>query len=162
MLLDGDGEVGAALDGVVVGDDHARNALDDPNAGHHAAGRHNRVWVQLMACQGRQLEECGAWVDEGGHAVARHHLAAPQVLVPRPGVAALVYPTRQLLDLGQGLGHERRVLAELIGARIDIGLDDGDGFRLVRRNVGGNGAAARHRQSRKAGEKGNGRRRRGQ
>ena len=63
VLLDGEREVRAALDGRVVRDDHALPALDDADAGDDA-GRRGLAVVELPGGERIQLEERGAGVDE--------------------------------------------------------------------------------------------------
>ena len=56
MLLHGHRIIGAALDGGVVGDDHAFAARDAPDAGDDAGGMHVAA-IEAVGRQRRQLEE---------------------------------------------------------------------------------------------------------
>ena len=82
VLLDGDRVVGAALDGGVVGDDHALAAGDAADAGDDAGGG-RLVVVQAVGGQRRQLQEARAGVEQAVDAVARQQLAARDVALPR-------------------------------------------------------------------------------
>ncbi|KAH6605589.1 hypothetical protein Trco_004742 [Trichoderma cornu-damae] len=119
VLLDGDGVVGAALDGAVVGHDDAADALDDAHARYDAARGHVGLGVQLVARHRRQLQERGARVDERGHAVARQHLAARNVLLAGLGRAALLDGEGEPVQTGRGVGHLTLVLPELVGRGVD-------------------------------------------
>ena len=93
MLLHRHREVGAALDGGVVGDDHAFAALDAADAGDQA-GAVDRILVHAVGGERRQLEERRAGIDEPQHALARQQLAARGVALARPRRAAHAPPRR--------------------------------------------------------------------
>lgn len=136
MLLDGDGIVRAALDGAVVGDNHAGDALDDAHAGDDAARRHLGLRVQLVAGHGRQLEKGGARVDEGGDAVARQHLLAREMLVAGLLRAALLDGGGQALQARGDVGHLGLIVLELGGGRVNVCGEAGDCAGLVGRGEG--------------------------
>jgi hypothetical protein len=129
VLLDGEREIGAALHGRVVGDDHAlppghaADPGDDP-------GRRDLAAVQSVGGQLGQLEEGRALVEQRAHPFARQQLAARQVLVACQRAAALL----DLLDLGLEVRDQRRhggvVLAELGRTGRDHALEDGHLLRL--------------------------------
>jgi hypothetical protein len=75
VLLDRHGEIGAALDGGVIADDHALTARDAPDA-RDDAGAVDVLGVHAVGGHRRQLEEWRAGIDEPQHAVARQQLAA--------------------------------------------------------------------------------------
>ena len=87
VLLHGEREVGAALDGRVVRDDHALAALDDADAGDDARARRTAV-VHLPRGERVQLEEGGAGVDEAVDPLPRRELAARAVPLRRLLAAA--------------------------------------------------------------------------
>ena len=88
VLLDGQREVGAALHGRVVGDDHALASLDDADPGDDAGGRGLSL-VHVPGGQGVQLEEGAARVDEPVDPLARGQLAARAMTFGRFLAAAL-------------------------------------------------------------------------
>ena len=87
VLLDREREVGAALHGRVVRDDHALAALDHADAGDDARARSLSV-VDLPCCERVQLEERRARVDQAVDPLAREQLAALAVTVDRSLAAA--------------------------------------------------------------------------
>ena len=78
VLLHGQREVGAALHGRVVRDDHALLALDDADARDDAGGGCVAV-VEVPGGERVQLEERGAGIDEPVDAIAGRELAAGAV-----------------------------------------------------------------------------------
>lgn len=136
MLLHRDGVIRAALDGAVIRDNDARNALDNAYAGNDAPRRHVCFGVELVSGQRRQLQERRSGVYECRDPVAREHLFPGDVLVPGLGGAALLRPSRQLLQPRHGFPHESFILLELVRARVDAALYDGYGIGLVRSCVG--------------------------
>ena len=87
VLLHGEREVRAALDGGVVRDDDAAAALDHPDPGHDP-GRRRLAVVDLPGGERVQLEECRARVDEQVDALPRGELAARAMALGRPLTAA--------------------------------------------------------------------------
>ena len=126
VLLDRHREVGAALDGGVVGDDGDLATADDADAGDDPRARRLAV-VHVPGRERRELEERRPGIDEPVDAVAGQQLAAPGV--PRDGlVAAALADERQ--PIAQ-LGDEREV-------RVAVGVERGgprrvgeDGHRAI-------------------------------
>ncbi len=85
MLLHRHRVVGAALDGGVVGDDHALAAGHPSDAGDHP-GTGALVVVHAVRGQRRDLEECAAGIEQGVDALAGQQLPAGDV--PFPGFLA--------------------------------------------------------------------------
>ena len=83
VLLHGEREVRAALDGRVVRDDHALAALDDADAGHDPGARRAAV-VQLPGGERVQLEEGGAGIDEPVDPLARRAACRASGAAPSP------------------------------------------------------------------------------
>ena len=75
VLLHRERVVGAALDGCVVGDDHALDALDDADAGDQA-GPWSYAAVLLPGGERVQLEECRAGIEQPLDSLTREQLAA--------------------------------------------------------------------------------------
>jgi hypothetical protein len=78
VLLDREREVGSALDGGVVGDDHALPTLDDTDPGHDS-GRGGLTLVQVPGGEGVQLEKGAVRVDEPVDPLAGGQLPARAV-----------------------------------------------------------------------------------
>ena len=87
VLLDRQREVGAALDGRVVGDDHALLALDDADPGHDPGGGSLPV-VQLPGGERAELEERAARVEQAVDSLAGGQLPARAVALDRLVAAA--------------------------------------------------------------------------
>ena len=70
VLLDGERVIGAAFDCRVVGDDHAVDIVDLPDAGNDTRGRH---FVVVHAVSGKlpDFEKGRAAIDQGTYAIAR-------------------------------------------------------------------------------------------
>ena len=75
MLLHRHREVGAALHGRVVADDHDVATVDEPDPGDHARGRRDAV-VQSVRRQRRHFQERAAEVQQAPDALARQQLPA--------------------------------------------------------------------------------------
>ena len=114
VLLDRQREVGAALHGRVVCDDHALAALDDADAGDDARRRSLTV-VQVPGGERVQLEEGRAGVDEAVDALAREQLSARAVALDRPLSASSGDLRRALAQFRDELGHARLSLLEQVG-----------------------------------------------
>ena len=88
VLLDRDRVVGAALDGRVVGDDHALAAADPADAGDDAGAGDGSPWRPGAVHPGRgeraELEERAAGVEQPVDPVADQQLAAVGVLACGP------------------------------------------------------------------------------
>ncbi len=122
VLLDGDGEVGAALDRGVVGDDHALAPAHAADAGDQPrAGR--RVVVEPARGQGAELEEGPVRVQQLLDAIAHEELAAAAVALDEFRAAALLDPLQarpQVRDEGQ---HVLAVGLEGGVVRVDAARD---------------------------------------
>src|SRR5918992_4575855 len=103
MLLDGQREVRATLDGRVVRDDDTFLPLDDPDAGDDP-GRGCLPVVQVPSGERVQLEECAARIEEPVDTLPRGQLAAGAVTLD----GLLAAPPRD----------ERRSLAQLVDERL--------------------------------------------
>ena len=87
VLLYGQRVVRAALDGRVVGDDHALAALHDADA-RDDPGRGGIAVVEIPRGQRGELEERRVRVDEPIDSLAGEELAAGAVAIDRPVAAA--------------------------------------------------------------------------
>ena len=116
VLLDRHRVVGAALDGRVVGDDHAFAAGDPADAGDHPrAGAF--VVVHAVGGQRRQLEERAARVEQPVDPVAGQQLAAADVAF----AGALGPAQRRSGQLGAQLRHQHEVLVAMRNPRCHRG-----------------------------------------
>jgi hypothetical protein len=113
VLLDGQREVGAALDGRVVGDEHALAAFDRADPGDDP-GPGCLVVVHVPRSERRELEERRVRVEQAVDSLARGQLAARAVLLERALAAAARDLRRALAQLGHELLHPRATLAELV------------------------------------------------
>ena len=104
VLLDGQGEVGAALDRRVVRDDHALAALDDADAGDDPGGGRLAV-VEVPGGERVQLEEGRAGIDEPVDPLPGEQLAARAVALDRALPAAGRDLCASLAQLRDQLGH---------------------------------------------------------
>ena len=111
VLLDRHRVVGAALDGGVVGDDHALAAGDPADPGDEAGGR-RLVVVHPRRRQRRELKEGGRRIDEGVDPVPGQQLAPRHV--PLPGLLGTSAPDggKPLAQLGRQRGVDLRVALE--------------------------------------------------
>ena len=112
VLLDGDRKVGAALDGRIVRDDHARPAVDGADARHDAARRWRVLLIQPFAREGAAFEEGRSRVEQRGDAFARQQFAARAVQVDRLLPAAHHRSCRAFPQLGDVGLHRGRILLE--------------------------------------------------
>src|SRR5581483_5585328 len=106
VLLHRQREVGAALDGGVVGDEDAVTTLDDPDPGHDP-GRRRLAVVEVPGGERVQLEEGGARVDEAVDALAGSQLPARAVALERLLAASARDELGALAQLGHELLHPR-------------------------------------------------------
>ncbi len=106
MLLDRHRIVGAALDGRIVGDDHAVLALHDADPGHDAGCR-RIVAVHTGRGERRELEKVGSRIDQALDAFARGELIAPAMLFDRFGASAAAHAGEPLAQLGDQPIHPR-------------------------------------------------------
>ena len=119
VLLHREREVGAALDGRVVREDHARLALDDADAGDDP-GRGSLAVVDLPGGERAELEERGAGVDEPIDPLARCQLPARVMPLDRGRASALRDERGSLPQLRHERLHPSAPPRELLGRRIDV------------------------------------------
>ena len=86
--------VGAALDGRIIGDDHAFAPRDPPHPGDDARRMHIAA-IEAVGGQRRKFEKRRSRIDQEIDALARQHLATRQV--PRP--SRLAAAARDLIEL---------------------------------------------------------------
>ena len=122
MFLDGEREVGAALDGGVVGDDQHLAPRNRADAGDDACAR-GLVVVQVVGGQRRKLEKGRALVEQAADALAHEELALLGVAPLR----ALAAAARRLLDAGAQLVGQGAVVGgggvEGGGLGVELGVD---------------------------------------
>ena len=121
MLLHRHRIVGAALDGGVVGDDHAFAARDAADAGDDAGGMHVAA-IEAVGGQRRQFEKRGAGIEQQVDALARQHLAARGMPLARRLAAAAGHDLELVAKLGDQAAHHVGVAGELGGCGIDGGM----------------------------------------
>ena len=126
VLLDGNGEIRAALHGGVVGDHHHLAAAHPSDAGDEPRPR-GPVVVQAPRGQRRQLEEGGVGVEEPGEPFAHRQLALLGVPPRRRLAAALPGPRPPGLEVALERLHRAQVGAELLAAGVDAGRQDAHG-----------------------------------
>ena len=130
VLLHGEREVRAALHRRVVRDDHARAALDDPDA-RHDSGRRRLALVDVPRRKRVQLEERRAGVDEPVDPLPCGELAAGAMPLEGFRAAARRNDCRALAKLRHELLHERLAARERIVAG-DAGGEHGHAVSSVR------------------------------
>mmetsp|Transcript_36375 Transcript_36375/g.91400 ORF Transcript_36375/g.91400 Transcript_36375/m.91400 type:complete len:593 (-) Transcript_36375:82-1860(-) len=113
VLLDGDGVVGAALDGGVVGHHRHHLPLHPADPRHHTTRGHRLLTIQTLARQLRQLQEGRPGVQQGVNPLARQHLPAGAVPRDRHLAAAGRGLGHRILELSHGVIHGGRVGGEL-------------------------------------------------
>ena len=122
VLLHGQREVGAALHGRVVRDDHALLALDDADA-RDDPGRGGGAVVQIPGGERVQLEERRAGIDEPVDPLAGRQLPARAVALDRLLAAAARHRRRALAQFGDerlhplGAAREGLVALDLRGEK---------------------------------------------
>ncbi len=119
VLLHGEREVRAALDGRVVRDDHALAALDDADAGDDPGARRVAV-VQLPGGERVQLEERGAGIDEPVDPLPGRQLPARAVPFRRLLAAAGRDQRRPLAQLGDERLHPLAPAREHLGVAVEL------------------------------------------
>ena len=124
MFFDRHREIGAALDGRVVGDDDAFAAGDAADAGDDAGGRHGAV-IHLVGRKGREFEKRRSRIEQQPDALARQQFAAAFVALARGLVAAQRDRCGLFAQIGDERPHRLGVGAERRRARLERGLDDG-------------------------------------
>ncbi len=111
VLLDRDREIGAALDGGVVGHDDDFMPADAADAGHDA-GRWSLILIHAFGGQWREFEEGAGRIDHAVNALMHRQLAAtalPLVLSWSATRACSRQALLQLLDhveIGRAVGLE--------------------------------------------------------
>jgi hypothetical protein len=124
VLLDREREIGAALDGRVVGDDHALAPRDAPDTGDDARARRLAA-VHAVRGELPDLEERRAGVEQRAHPLARQELPAPDVLFARLVAAAQRRARDLLAQVLDQSAHALGVGAEFGRAGVELRLDDG-------------------------------------
>ena len=114
MLLHRHRIIGAALDGGVVGDDHAFAPRDPPDAGDDA-GRMHVAAIEAVGRQRRQFEKRRAGIDQQVDALARQHLAARGVPLARRLAAAAGHLVELFAQLGDQRAHHLGVAGKIGG-----------------------------------------------
>ncbi len=120
VFLDRQREIGAALDGGVVGDDEHLPARDAPDAGDDARRGAFPV-VEVPGGQRRQFEEGGAGVEQPLDALAHEQFALRLVALAVFFAAALRDERQTLLQFRGQRAVVLRVGAELRRGRIEMG-----------------------------------------
>ena len=128
VLLDGQREVGAALHGGVVRDDHALPALDDADPGDDPGARRLAV-VHVPGGERVQLEERRPGVDQPVDPFAGEQLAARAVALDRALAAAGGDLRRARLQLLDELLHPRLPAFEIVRP-LDTALQQRHGLSL--------------------------------
>ena len=122
MFLDGQRVVGAALDGRIVDDEHALGAVDRPDAGDDAAGRHF-VAVHAGRRQRREFEERAAGIEQPVDALPGQQLAPLQMFLAGSRAAPFQYLAGASPQLGHEFAHLLRVTEKLLGTPVHFRLD---------------------------------------
>ena len=123
VLLHRQRVVRAALDGRVVGDDHALPALDDADPGDDPRGRRVAV-VEVPGGERVQLEERGAGIAEPVDPLAREKLPPGVVPLDRLGPAAGRDLVGALAQLGDERLHALPVRLEVLACPVDPRLEN--------------------------------------
>src|ERR1700743_75312 len=98
MLLDRDRIVGAALDGRVVGDDHAL-AVGHPADSGNDSGARGLVVVHVVCGQRSKLQKRAARVKQAIHAFARQQLATTDMALPGASIPARARRRQLVVEL---------------------------------------------------------------
>ena len=112
--------IGAALDGRVVGDDHAFAARNPPHPGDDAGGMHVAA-IEAVGRERRQFQKRGARIDQQIDPLPRQHLAAGGMSFAR-GLAAAA---GDLVELFAKLGDQRTHGFGIAGKIGGSGIGDG-------------------------------------
>ena len=113
--------VRAALDGGIVGDDHAFAPRNAPHPGDDAGGMHVAA-IEAVGGERRQFEEGGAGIDQQVDAFARQHLAARGMPLARRLAAPAGNNLQLLAQFGYQTAHHVGVAGKLRGCGIDGGM----------------------------------------
>ena len=113
MLFHGHRIVGAALDGRIIGDNHALPSRDSPDTGDDARRVHVAA-IKAVRRQRRQLKKGRPRIDQQIDSVSGQHLAARQMFGAR-GLAATARDRAELLlQLGDERTHRRNILLKIL------------------------------------------------
>lgn len=112
MLLDRDWVIGTSFDSAIISHNHTGDPFDcsDP-CDDTPCG--DVVGVDFVACEGREFQERGAWVDEGGDSIAGKHLSSGEVFV-------LCFLRATLGDSAVEIGHSIEELLHLLGVVLEV------------------------------------------
>ena len=122
MLLHRHRIIRAALDGRVVGDDHAFAARDTADAGDDARSRH-LIAVHAVSGHRRQLQHRRAGIDQRIDTVAGEELAAGEMLLPRFLAPAARHQSASFAQVRHQSTHSFRVVAKLFAAHVELGIN---------------------------------------
>ncbi|MBA7652319.1 hypothetical protein ES703_60149 [subsurface metagenome] len=111
MLLHRHRIVGAALDGGIVGHDHAFPPRNPAHTGDHARRMHIAA-IEAVGRQRRQFQEGRAGIDEEIDAVARQHLAARGMALAGDLAAAAGHFLQLVPQFGDKLAHHVGIACE--------------------------------------------------
>jgi hypothetical protein len=124
VLLHGDGIIGAALDGGVIGDDHAVAPADLADAGDDA-GRRNIAAVHVVRRQRGELQERAAGIEQCRDTVAHQKLAALGVTRPRLISAAARHLGELVVQVVDRAAHDVGVAREIRRRAVDVRQKNG-------------------------------------
>ena len=130
VLLHRHREIGAALDGGIIGDDHAGPPRDAADAGDKPGARH-RIVIKPIGRQRRQFEKGRAGIEQQRHPVPRQKLAAPGMPLPRALAAAQGGGGETAPEIVHQRHKRIAVLAERTGAPIESVADHRHGSGLA-------------------------------
>ncbi len=119
VLLDRQRQVGAALHGGVVREEHARPALDGADPGHDP-GRRRFAAVEPPGGEGADLEERRAGIDEPVDPLARGQLAAAAMAFEGGRAASGGDGGAALAELGDERLHPGGAAGELLRLRVHV------------------------------------------
>ena len=122
VLLDGEREIGAALHGGVIGDDHAFGAHHRADAGDQPGRRHVLV-IDLPCGELGELEKRRAGVDQAVDPLPRQHLAARDMALPRPLSSAPGNGGDHTAEIRDRVVHRGAIGLECFRAPVDRASD---------------------------------------
>ncbi len=121
MLLHRHGIIGAALDGGVVGDDHAFAARNTPDARDDTGGM-DVAAIKAVGRERRQFEKGAAWIDQEIDALARQHLATRRMPLAGDLAASAGDDLELVAKLRHQAAHHVGVTGKLGRRGIDRGM----------------------------------------
>ena len=127
MFLYADGEIGAALHGRIIGDNHARSPTDAANSRDDPCASDLPV-VHPMRRESSYLEKGRERIDQRVDTGARRHFAARRVARLRFGAAAVADSFIAPPQFSDEPHHRRMVLGIFWRGEIDRRFDNGHGF----------------------------------